>query len=326
MSIDKKRTLKFLLSVGMVTVMVLLSELLHEKEMIFPETAALVIGAWAAPKQSWETNREKMFMSMILSAGIGFYMSAYLEAAIYLKLVVGLTICIAIVLVSRTTMLPVISACVLPILMEVDNIVYPISVVVLTAGVIVVQWFLEKKHLKPRHRYVPLEYDVMAEVKRWLYVLVIISLLAWGALAGGMKFVIAPPLIVLFSEMTYADSPAQKKPVKIFLLTALAAFLGTYARLLLCVFLPLPMALAAAAAFVCLLLFMAILQLYVPPVGAIAILPFLIPRSTLMMYPVQVMAGSALLILLAMLFGRRKHIHELLLRMRHKTGETELGE
>jgi len=52
--------------------MFFLAEILGEKEIIFPETAALVIGALLSPKHIWRVNREKMLLYMSVSAHDAF--------------------------------------------------------------------------------------------------------------------------------------------------------------------------------------------------------------------------------------------------------------
>ena len=48
------------MTILLVALMILMSEVFHEKEFIFPEITALTIGAWLAPKQVWKTNKIKL--------------------------------------------------------------------------------------------------------------------------------------------------------------------------------------------------------------------------------------------------------------------------
>ena len=304
MTLGKKINIKIWLSVGLVTIMVFLSEILGEKEMIFPETAALVTGAWLSPKHAWRTSREKMLLFMSISAGVGYYISAYIEdAPLYLKIVVGMLVCMALVLISQTTMLPLISACILPILTEVDNIIYPISVIILTTAVISVQIMLEKKKIKKVYKYKPIFYDVVLEIKRWTFIIAVMAIMTGFALWLDIKFIIAPPLIVAFCEFTYKKSSVRKIPVPILILMSLAAFLGAYSRLLLCTAFHLPLTLAVICVITLVLYTMKMIKVYFPPVGAIAILPFIISEDELYFYPVEVMLGGIVFITLSMIFG-----------------------
>lgn len=304
MSLDKKIHIRLWLSVAMITIMVLLSELLHEKEIIFPEIAALAIGAWLAPKQPWETNRKKILLFMSLSASIGYSLSAYLNIPIDCKIVIGILLCMTLLFLSKTTMLPLISACILPILTEVKNIIYPISVIILTTIIVLVQLLFEKKKLKDTYTYTPLIYDIQTEVKRWLLIIITVAIMAFFAVRLDMRLIIAPPLIVAFCELTYTESKARNVPIPILIITAIAAFSGAYARILFCEVLHCPLVLPTFLVSVLTLYLMTILKLYFPPVGAIAILPMIIPKETLYLYPVQVMLGSIIFVTLAMLSGK----------------------
>ena len=304
MTFKKKMNIKIWLSVGLVTLMFFLAEILGEKEIIFPETAALVIGALLSPKHIWRVNREKMLLYMSVSAGVGYYISAYIEdAPMYLKIIVGMLVCMALVLISQTTMLPMISACLLPVLMEVNNIIYPISVIILTTAVVVVQIFLEKKKIKKVYKYKPIFYDVPLEIKRWIFIIAVMAVMTGLALWLDLKFIIAPPLVVAFCEFTYKKSSARKIPVPVLIMLSLSAFLGAFSRLLLCTALHLPMTIAVIGVITLVLYTMKIVKVYFPPVGAIAILPFIISEDELYFYPVEIILGGIVFIVLAMVFG-----------------------
>lgn len=47
----KKSIVPQIMTILLVALMILMSEVFHEKEFIFPEITALTIGAWLAPKQ-----------------------------------------------------------------------------------------------------------------------------------------------------------------------------------------------------------------------------------------------------------------------------------
>ena len=305
MTFRKKMNIKIWLSAGLVTLMVFLSEILMEEEIIFPEAAALVIGAWLSPKHIWRTSREKMLLFMSIAAGAGYYISAYIEGApLYLKIVVGMLVCMALVLISQTTMLPLISACILPILTEVNNIIYLLSVIILTSIVAGGQMILEKKKLKKVYRYKPIFYDVPLEIKRWSFIMIVMAIMTGFALYLDIKFIIAPPLIVAFCEFTYHKSSVRKIPVPVLVMTTLAAFLGAFSRMLLCTALHLPLTVATFGVIILVLYTMKTIKVYFPPAGAVAILPFIIEETELYFYPVEIMLGGVVFITLAMVFGK----------------------
>lgn len=88
MNIDFLKRIKFgryLLAAILICIMVLIAELTGEKEIIFPEIVALVIGAWVAEKQPWLVNKRKLFFLMTLSAFVGVFVVRYLHIPLFVE-------------------------------------------------------------------------------------------------------------------------------------------------------------------------------------------------------------------------------------------------
>ena len=115
-------------------------------------------------------------------------------------------------------------------------------------------------------------------------------------------YIAAPPVIAAFCEFTYSHSPARRSPFVIFCITVFCSFFGASSRLLMCETFGLPLWSAAAVTALCVLYSMNAVKIFFPPTAALAILPMIIPSGQLMLYPIEVTAGAALLISLAMLF------------------------
>ena len=60
-----KSALPSLISLALAAGMVAAAELLHEKEIIFPEITAIAIGALAAPRQVWNTSRLRLLLTIM---------------------------------------------------------------------------------------------------------------------------------------------------------------------------------------------------------------------------------------------------------------------
>lgn len=58
--------------------MIGVSELLGEKEIIFPEITALTVGAIAAPKQSWRVSRVRMMLLIAVCSVLGILIVRYI--------------------------------------------------------------------------------------------------------------------------------------------------------------------------------------------------------------------------------------------------------
>ena len=117
----------------------------------------------------------------------------------------------------------------------------------------------------------------------------------------------APPLLVAFTEFSRPGAAARKRPFRAGVAIVLCALAGTLSRLLLQQALGLPLTLAALLAAAAMIAILRSLGMYVPPAGALAILPMLLPAERLPRYPLQIALGTALFLALAItVFRERK--------------------
>lgn len=115
-----------------VLIMVGLAEGLQEKEIIFPEMTALAIGTLLAPKLSWQVSRSKMIGLISICSLLGWGISSMLPLPVGVKILLGFAVAQWLLIHSRTSFAPCISAMVLPILMGTKSFVYPVSATGLT--------------------------------------------------------------------------------------------------------------------------------------------------------------------------------------------------
>lgn len=97
--------------------MVGVSELMGEKEIIFPEMAALTIGMWIVDKKVWTVSRLKLVLLMSIGAIVGVCIVRYSPFPLIVNLCISFAFSAICLQVSRTTLIPQISACMLPILL-----------------------------------------------------------------------------------------------------------------------------------------------------------------------------------------------------------------
>ncbi len=313
MQIKSHQNCKIWLSILVITAMVAVEELLGDKEVIFPEMAALTIGAWIADKQPWNVSKPRILAVMTISSLIGWSISSLLEIPLFFKLIIGLVLCIILLLVSQTTMLPLMSATILPILIGAKSIVYPLSVIILTVLIVLLQLLLEKYGFRSQSTYIKIKYHWPIEFSRWLLIITVFALTALIVLPLDLPFIIAPPLIVAFCEFSYFDSLVRKSPMVLWLLIAACTVIGTSVRYILCLHFGLPLYAAAFLITVIVLYSMSLLKKLFPPAGALAILPLIIDEKALLWYPLEVMTGAALLITISMLYGiiSKKILHNI---------------
>lgn len=290
-------------AVAVVTLMVMLSELLGEREILFPETAAIALGAVASEKMPWRITPVRMMVLMTAGGFAGFLISVYLGIPLYFKIIAAFVLCCIVLYFSGSTMLPMISAAVLPVLTGAESILYPLSVIILTAMILLVQFVFVKTGLKSADNCICRRGKAKPFFLHYAYLCAVLMVIAGAAVGSGKIFIIAPPLIVAFAELSEKQSPARKSPVLIFLCVTACALIGTASRLLICNTsgLPLTAGAFAAAAFSVALLFF--LGKPFPPAAALSILPFILPQQELYAYPFEIAAGMAVFTAAAMFCG-----------------------
>ena len=74
---DPTKRKRYLFALTMILLMVAVAELSGEKEIIFPEMAALTIGMWIVDKQVWRVSRARMVALMTAGAVAGVCIVRY---------------------------------------------------------------------------------------------------------------------------------------------------------------------------------------------------------------------------------------------------------
>lgn len=275
------------------------AELLQENEIIFPEITAIAVGALMAPKLAWRTNRIRILILIMVCAVLGVGIVLFLPFPLWVKITVAYAVAQIIYLCSGTTFAPMISAIVLPVLLGTESAVYLIAALLLTLLILGCHAALEKACIKPALDFTP----IRSTARDWrdaLMRLILVALTAFIVLRLNARYVIAPPLLVAFTEFSRRESGARKIPVKVVAAITLCALAGAACRYVIHLTLRLPLTLAAVAAAVLMILILSKLKVYVPPAGALCILPMLIPAEKVLLYPLQILIGAALFMALSL--------------------------
>lgn len=307
-STEKKKALcSMICTLGLVLIMVGLSELTAEKEIIFPEITAIAIGALVSPKLSWRTSYLRMIILIGLCAILGLGM-VMLPIPLWVKIPIAFLVCQLLYLYSGTTFAPLISATILPILMHTESVIYPITAVGFTGLVVCVAYLMKKMFAKENEQklekesFTPVEKPSRTDLVQMLLRCILVTLFVIIILKMDARFCIAPPLLVAFTEFSKVECKARKHSVKTVILLSTGACLGVFSRLLFTVRFGLPLTVAAVVTIFLLLLLLHKMKMYLPPVGAIAILPMIIPQTELISYPIEIFVGSAVFMILAVVF------------------------
>ena len=287
--------------------MVAASELLHDREIIFPEISAIAIGALAAPKQVWNTSRLRLLLTITAAAIIGVGLVLFVPLPLVIKIPLAVICAVVCVTISGTEFLPAISACVLPVLLGTRSPVYICSVVVMTSLILLAQLTAEKCGIREKCPFTPVKADISLLRLRTKQIAAA-SLICMLPLLTNEIFFIAPPLIVAFFEMSKPESKPLERSPQVISLIVLAAVCGVLSRFIITEKMGLPLTVSAALSCAVILIAVSRLKLYFPPCGAISTLPFIIPESAMLKFPFEIAAGAVVFTSAAFAISRERRI------------------
>ena len=302
----RERLLADILVLAIVAVMVGAAELSGQSEIIFPEITAIAVGAFLAPRLAWRTDRIRVLVTVSLCAVLGVLLVRYVPLPVWGRLTLAYGLAQVVFLLSGTRFAPMISAIALPVLLGTESWVYPAAAFLLTGLILLCHWGLERLGLREELRFSPIR-PAAADWRAAGLRLALAAPVIWAALALYCRFAVAPPLLVAFTEFSSPTAAARKRPFRAGAAIGLCALAGTVSRLLIQGALGLPLILAALLAAAAMIAILRSLGMYVPPAGALAILPMLLPAERLPRYPLQIALGTALFLALAItVFRERK--------------------
>lgn len=276
--------------------MVSAADVFQNPEIIFPEAAAIAAGSLLTPQLAWRTDSLRTFVSIAVSAVLGLCTVLWVPGAVWLQMSAAYLLASVLYLLSRTGFAPMISAAVLPVLLQTESPVYPVAACVLTAAVLwmrrlLVRWGV-RSDVKFEKLPAPDADSVLQMLVRWL----IASAVIFAAIKSGFRYAAAPPLLVAFTEFWKPEAVSRRRPAAVILLVTLSALCAAGIRYLLCVYLSLAPGLAAALTVPAVYFLMKRLSLMLSPAAAAAVLAFLIPEAALGLFPVQVFCGISVFV------------------------------
>lgn len=303
MTKQMKNILPAALAVLIVILMTAAAELSGEKEILFPEIAAIAAGALIAPKFAWKTSKLRLFVLICIGSVMGLLISMFVPLALSIKLCIAFLAASLLFQFSGTTFAPVISSVVLPVMLGTNSVIYPIAAAVLTFLILMERLLIEKLGIAEKSEFspepMPDKNAIVRLAARWIIGSIAIVL----AVGTGFRFAVAPPLLVAFTEFCRKDSAVQKKPAAITLLVVGCALIGAVCR---CIFslLGWKMFIAAGVTMLLVCVIMKSAKLFVPPAAALSVLAFLIPEEAVITYPLQIAAGTVFFVLVGRIFGK----------------------
>lgn len=241
-----------------------------------------------------------MIVLMTLSAIVGIGIVRYIPLPMVLQVAIGLCFTAVALVISKTTLVPMISACILPIYLGTTSVIYPISVCIMALIIVLVKRFFESRDYLEQVAYQPVGGGLKKGLLYYGKRLLVFLVLAAVPILFGKLYLVAPPLIVTFVEFSNEKSRMRKNDKKIILVIMVAALIGMLSRIFLVEMLGLSLTIATFVIVCLVLLTFSVYDVAFPPAGAIAMLPLILKPDGLIYYPVYVFIGALLLIKAAM--------------------------
>jgi hypothetical protein len=245
------------------------------KLLLFPELAAVTHDVLTRPWGKWASQPLRMVVTPTLTAVVGLVVARLASYGVVSVLALVLA-SLAVIKLLRTTMSPAISACVLPMALDLRHWSYPPAIGLGLVGLTVIQIVWRRwgpATRGPDER----EARVANPVRRlWLPILLeFVLVLSVVSQVTGLRFILFPPLIVMTYEVfSHAELPGWiTRPALVPLVCTLTGSIGLLASRL-----SHASAVGVVATLAVSMLAQRIFKIHIPPALAVGLLPFVIPR------------------------------------------------
>jgi hypothetical protein len=301
-----------LVAILLVVIMFAVAGYADKREIIFPEISALALGAWVMERSPWRSANLAFWLSPTLAALTGTIVMRSFPYSPFFMIVGAFAVVAVQLKILRSDVFPSLSAAILPIITHADSWLYPLSVCLLTGTIAlgrhIYAWRFSGESVTGSNELCEQEESdncgPFNELAYWSKLLIGISIVSAIALVSGRLFMVAPPLIVAFAELSKPGGTLRKRSLKIMILLTFAAFVGVFWLEIVHYFLHWPVWIFAGMSVISVFIFYHHLRLPFPPAVAIALLPAIIPPGSLWSYPWHVLFGSAAFMALNMLLFR----------------------
>jgi len=278
-----------------------------QNEIIFPEISALALGAWIMDKPPWKSSIFGFWLSPTLAALTGMLIVRHFPYAPLFMIAAAFGFVALQLKLLRSSLLPSLSATILPIITRTESWLYPLSVCILTGIIAIGHCVLDRsgEWKDPGALFgmpVPddaVDTETMSGLVHWGKLLAGIMVVSAMATGSDHLFMVAPPLIVAFVELSKPGGTLRDKGGKILGLLFFSAFSGVLWLALIHTALHWPLWISAGVSAATVFLAYYALSLPFPPAVAIALLPTILPPGSLWSYPWQVLFGSAAFVVIS---------------------------
>ncbi len=112
---------------ALVAVMLVTAGLTGEREIIFPEVGALAVGLLIIDRTVWNTGKLRMILLLCLESAIGVWMMRHTgDLPVWIPVSAAFLFANFLILLFRSTLLPAVAACLMPLYLSVDKYAYAV--------------------------------------------------------------------------------------------------------------------------------------------------------------------------------------------------------
>ncbi len=286
---------------AVLTAMLATAGLTGEREIIFPEIGVLAVGLLVIDRTVWNVGKLQMILLLCLESALGvWFMNTMGDWPRWMPISMAFLLANVLVLLFRTTMLPAVAACLMPLYLSVDTYAYVFYVLGLAGLLCAMITLLERTSC--RTKYIPL----WGRRGRYLWTKILFVPAAliclWPLLLAASSinrlFLLAPPLVVTFLEFARSSRGYRKRPWKILAMLCVAAGLAT-GFILTCRQLGIPSYVGGICSVAATLVLFKFARQYFAPSMAVALLALHADAATLPLYPFLITLGGFYCLLLA---------------------------
>ena len=275
-----------------------------DKEIIFPEIAALTTGVFLTPKLLWkDTGPVKFTALMTLSAFFGIALTSFFHIPVIFRIILGCAFTVICLSIFRSGLYPMLSACILPAILDISSLVYPVSVFCCCVAIVLLRNILGKIFSDNGFAEIKTDtnYFSRSELLPKIIGSAIIIIYAVIPCRIHRPMLIAPPLFVLFMELFTDSSKLKGRELSALFTAVFCCFTGSYT-----VYLLSPAGIpgiAAAAVIITVIIFTLFktVGIYLPPIAALSYLPLILPVENLPVFPLYTGISLTVSILFIML-------------------------
>jgi hypothetical protein len=283
------------------------SELLGNREIIFPVLAALALGVWVIGNPLWTRNLLLIWLSPTIASITGVFLKDLYPTVPIFSIFVLLFLAAIQLTLFRSEVAPSLAIMILPVFLEIESLYYVFSVSFFSAVIAVIQLIRmrirgQKVNSKETPVKIPINSYFKEKIIHWIYVYSGVSVIVCISFFTTWLYILVPPLIVTFYEFMRNQSFLRSRFTALIILISVSALSGVILLKLLHDYLHFPVWFVAGLIVIWVSILFMLLKISFAPAAAISLLPTVVPVSELWIYPLQVTLGVVLFLCIGKLF------------------------